>query len=281
MNKKLFVILGLLIGLSTIVYGSLKTSSIINDKSILVTKENLELFYFNNIDKENPYNISFETLSNEQIKKISIDFIKREVLVREAKRLDLDQIDPIISARLAQLGQQALIGSVLDINNVNIETVKKYFEINKSLYIEPEVISFSHIFFSNYDDANEHLQRINSEVDHLKRKSLIQNGGIVFPYQKNYSKKPFSFIMGHFGNEGSKSIFGSKKKLNEWQGPIESSLGYHIIKVTSFSEKKQLNFEDIVDLVKRDYHENFMRVEANKIIDNKISEYKIIDEINY
>ena len=211
MNKKLFVILGLLIGLSTIVYGSLKTSSIINDKSILVTKENLELFYFNNIDKENPYNISFETLSNEQIKKISIDFIKREVLVREAKRLDLDQIDPIISARLAQLGQQALIGSVLDINNVNIETVKKYFEINKSLYIEPEVISFSHIFFSNYDDANEHLQRINSEVDHLKRKSLIQNGGIVFPYQKNYSKKPFSFIMGHFGNEGSKSIFGSKK----------------------------------------------------------------------
>ena len=213
MNKKLFVVLGLLIGLSTIVYGSLKTSSIINDKSILVTKENLELFYFNNIDKENPYNISFETLSNEQIKKISIDFIKREVLVREAKRLDLDQIDPIISARLAQLGQQALIGSVLDINNVNIETVKKYFEINKSLYIEPEVISFSHIFFSNYDDANEHLQRINSEVDHLKRKSLIQNGGIVFPYQKNYSKKPFSFIMGHFGNEGSKSIFGSKKKI--------------------------------------------------------------------
>ena len=208
MNKKLFIILGLLIGLSTIVYGSLKTSSIINDKSIIVTKENLELFYFNNIDKENPYNISFETLSNEQIKKISIDFIKREVLVREAKRLDLDQIDPIISARLAQLGQQALIGSVLDINNVNIETVKKYFEINKSLYIEPEVISFSHIFFSNYDDANEHLQRINSEVDNLKRKSLIQNGGIVFPYQKNYSKKPFSFIMGHFGNEGSKSIFG-------------------------------------------------------------------------
>ena len=172
MNKKLFVILGLLIGLSTIVYGSLKTSSIINDKSIFVTKENLELFYFNNIDKENPYNISFETLSNEQIKKISIDFIKREVLVREAKRLDLDQIDPIISARLAQLGQQALIGSVLDINNVNIETVKKYFEINKSLYIEPEVISFSHIFFSNYDDANEHLQRINSEVDHLKRKRV-------------------------------------------------------------------------------------------------------------
>ena len=213
MDKKLFVILGLLIGLSTIVYGSLKTSSIINDKSIFVTRENLELFYFNNIDKENPYNISFETLSNEQIKKISIDFIKREVLVREAKRLDLDQIDPIISARLAQLGQQALIGSVLDINNVNIETVKKYFEINKSLYIEPEVISFSHIFFSNYDDANEHLQRINSEVDHLKRKSLIQNGGIVFPYQKNYSKKPFSFIMGHFGNEGSKSIFGSKKKI--------------------------------------------------------------------
>ena len=84
MDKKLFVMLGLLIGLSTIVYGSLKTSSIINDKSIFVTKENLELFYFNNIDKENPYNISFETLSNEQIKKISIDFIKREVLGREA-----------------------------------------------------------------------------------------------------------------------------------------------------------------------------------------------------
>tara|TARA_B100000941_G_scaffold120122_1_gene84351 strand:- start:276 stop:1121 length:846 start_codon:yes stop_codon:yes gene_type:complete len=280
-NKQLIVILGLIIGLSSVVYGSLKTSSIINDKSILITKDNLELFYFNNIDKENPYNSGFETLSNEQLKQISVDFIKREVLVREAKRLGLDEIDPIISARLAQLGHQALTGSVLDINNVNIERVKKYYEINKSLYVEPEVISFSHIFFSNYDDAKQYLQRINSETDNLKRKNLIQNGGIVFPYQKNYSKKPFSLIMGHFGDEGSKSIFASKKKLNEWQGPIKSSLGYHIIKIISFLEKKQLKFEDVLDIVKRDYHENLVRVEADKIINNKIGEYKIIDEINY
>ena len=68
-------------------------------------------------------------------------------LVVEAKRLGLDKIDSIISARLAQLGQQALVGEIIDIDNVEISEVNNFFDTNKSQYIEPETISFSHIFF--------------------------------------------------------------------------------------------------------------------------------------
>ena len=73
----------------------------INEDTIIVNNRNLEVFYINNLDSENPYNQDLSTLSDKQINQLKKEFIQREVLVREAKRLGLDKIDSIISARLA------------------------------------------------------------------------------------------------------------------------------------------------------------------------------------
>ena len=119
MRKKIVVIVGLIIGLSIIVLSTIQPTSDINEDTIIVNNRNLEVFYFNNLDSENPYNQDFSTLSDKQINQLKKDFIQREVLVREAKRLGLDKIDSIISARLAQLGQQALVGESINIGFLN------------------------------------------------------------------------------------------------------------------------------------------------------------------
>ncbi len=147
MRKKIVVIVGLIIGLSIIVLSTIQPTSDINEDTIIVNNRNLEVFYFNNLDSENPYNQDFSTLSDKQINQLKKEFIKREVLAREAKKLGLDKIDSIISARLAQLGQQALVGEIIDIDSIEISEVNKFFDTNKLQYIEPETISFSHIFF--------------------------------------------------------------------------------------------------------------------------------------
>ena len=43
---------------------------------------------------------------------IKNDYIKREVLKREALNWGLDKVDPIISSRLAQLGEQFLVNNL-------------------------------------------------------------------------------------------------------------------------------------------------------------------------
>ena len=278
MKKKIVVIIGFIIGLSILALSTIQPISDINKDIIIVNNENLEIFYFNNLDPENPYNQDFTILSDKQINQLKNDFIQREVLVREAKRLGLDKIDSIISARLAQLGQQALVGESINIDSIRLSEINDFFEINKSQYIEPETISFSHIFFDTEERAKSYLLKLEKESDVKKLKNLINTGGIVFPYQKNYSKKPFSFVVGHFGEIGAKNIFSLQKDIKNWQGPIRSSLGYHLINVFNKTSMKQMALDDILSEVKRDYYNQLRKKDTKTIISNKILEYEIIDD---
>ena len=278
MRKKIVVIIGLIIGLSVLALSTIQPISDINEDVIIVNNRNLEIFYFNNLDPENPYNQDFSILSDKQINQLKKDFIQREVLVREAKRLGLDKIDSIISARLAQLGQQALVGESINIDSIRLSEINNFFEINKSQYIEPETISFSHIFFDTEERAKSYLLKLEKESDVKKLKNLINTGGIVFPYQKNYSKKSFSFVVGHFGEIGAQNIFLLQKDIKNWQGPIRSSLGYHLINVFNKTSMKQMALEDILSEVKRDYYNQLREKDTKTIISNKILEYEIIDD---
>ena len=278
MRKKIVVIVGLIIGLSIIVLSTIQPTSDINEDTIIVNNRNLEVFYFNNLDSENPYNQDFSTLSDKQINQLKKEFIKREVLAREAKRLGLDKIDSIISARLAQLGQQALVGEIIEFEDIELSEINDFFETNKSQYIEPETISFSHIFFDTEESAKSYLLKLQKESDVEKLKRLINIGGIVFPYQKNYSKKPFSFVVGHFGEIGATNLFSLQKDIKNWQGPIRSSLGYHLVNVFNRTPMKQMALEDILSAVKRDYYDQLRKKDSKNIISNKILEYEIIDE---
>jgi len=277
-KKKIIVIVGLIIGLSILALSTIQPISDINEDVIIVNNKNLEIFYFNNLDPENPYNQDFSILSDKQINQLKKDFIQREVLVREAKRLGLDKIDSIISARLAQLGQQALVGESINIDSIRLSEINDFFEINKSQYIEPETISFSHIFFDTEERAKSYLLKLGKESDVKKLKNLINTGGIVFPYQKNYSKKSFSFVVGHFGEIGAQNIFLLQKDIKNWQGPIRSSLGYHLINVFNKTSMKQMALDDIFSEVKRDYYNQLRKKDTKTIISNKILEYEIIDD---
>ena len=278
MKKKIVVIIGLIIGLSILALSTIQPISDINEDVIIVNNENLKIFYFNNLDPENPYNQDFNILSDKKINQLKKDFIQREVLVREAKRLGLDKIDSIISARLAQLGQQALVGESINIDSIMLSEINDFFEINKSHYIKPETISFSHIFFDTEERAKSYLLKLEKESDVKKLKNLINTGGIVFPYQKNYSKKPFSFVVGHFGEIGAQNIFSLQKDIKNWQGPIRSSLGYHLINVFNKTSMKQMALDDILSEVKRDYYNQLRKKDTKTIISNKILEYEIIDD---
>ena len=278
MRKKIIVIIGLMIGLSIIAISTLESTSDIDENVIIVSNNNLKIFYFNNLDPENPYNQDFNILNAKQIDQLKKDFIKREVLVREAKKLGLDRIDSIISARLAQLGQQALVGEIIDIDSVEISEVNNFFDTNKLQYIEPETISFSHIFFDTEESAKSYLIKLSEELDSKKLKDLVNTGGIVFPYQKNYSKKPYSFIVGHFGESGARNIFSLQKNNSNWQGPIKSSLGYHLINVFNKTAMEQLALDDILSEVTRDYYEQLRKRDTQAIVSNKILEYQVIDK---
>lgn len=277
-KKRIILLIGLAIGLLAITFGIIKPVSRIDGNTIVISNDILKVFYFNNRDPENPYNLDFDTLSIKQLQLLKKDYIQREVLKREAKKLGLDKIDSIISARLAQLGKEALVGESID-SSIGESKIINFYEENKDKYIEPETITFVHLFFREEELASEYLLRISEEKDPAKIDALIMNGGTVFPYQKNYSNKARSFILGHFGSEGTKNIFLLNIDNKKWQGPIQSSLGFHLVKVFKRNDQRMLNYNEVVSVVRKDYFDELKKIESKNIIDKKILEYKIIDKL--
>ena len=75
-EKKIVVIIGLIIGLSIIALSTIQSISEINEDVIIVNNKNLEIFYFNNLDPENPYNQDFSILSDKQINQLKKNLSK-------------------------------------------------------------------------------------------------------------------------------------------------------------------------------------------------------------
>ena len=87
-KKRIILLIGLAIGLLAITFGIIKPVSRIDGNTIVISNDILKVFYFNNRDPENPYNLDFDTLSIKQLQLLKKDYIQREVLKREAKIKD-------------------------------------------------------------------------------------------------------------------------------------------------------------------------------------------------
>ena len=117
--------------------------------------------------------------------------------------------------------------------------------------------------------------------------TLLLNSGVgwsgtspflyTLAYQNNYAQRSESFIRGHFSEKTAKEIFNLKNS-SSWQGPIVSPYGLHIIKLSSISEAKQRNYNEVRDLVLKRFISEKNKEDLKLELEKKISNYQIIDK---
>ena len=111
MKKRFFTTFGIFLGILIVLFGLLNKKD--SDVNTIVINDNiLNNFYLANRNLEDSAFIQYNNLSEIQIALVRNDYIKREVLKREALNWGLDKVDPIISSRLAQLGEQFLVNNL-------------------------------------------------------------------------------------------------------------------------------------------------------------------------
>ena len=275
MTKRIYIIFGIILGIIVIFFGLLSKKDL-NDNSIIVNDSSLKFFYLANRNLEEPVFIKYEDLTEAQVLLIKKDYIKREVLKREALSWGLDKVDPVISSRLAQLGEQSLVNNLPE-EEVSEEDLLSFYNKNNFLYIEDEKITFSHIFFRKDDD------NIIDDIDYYTKSqnqdffnANLLNKISIFPYQKNYAQRSKSFIIGHFGEETAQIIF-SLSASEKWQGSIKSPYGLHILKISSISKAKQKTFAKVRNLVQKRFISEKKKVNLKLQIEKKILSYEIIE----
>ena len=276
MKKRFFTTFGIFLGILIVLFGLLNKKDL--DVNTIVINDNiLNNFYLANRNLEDSSFIQYNNLSEIQIALIRNDYIKREVLKREALNWGLDKVDPIISSRLAQLGEQFLVNNLPN-EEPSEEYLNSFYNENKHFYIDDAKVTFSHIFFRNNDEKtiNDLTYYVRTQNEQFFNNNLLKKIS-VFPYQKNYAQRSESFIRGHFGEKTTKEIF-SLEVSSKWQGPIQSPYGYHIFNLTSVSEAKQKSFDEVSDLVLKRFISERRKENLKLELEKKISSYQIIDD---
>ena len=276
MKKRFFTTFGIFLGIFIILFGLLNKKDL-DVNTIIINDNILNNFYLANRNLEDPTFIKYNDLSEIQVALVRNDYIKREVLKREALNWGLDKVDPIISSRLAQLGEQFLVNNLPN-EELSEESLYSFYNENKHFYIDDAKVTFSHIFFRNSDEKiiNDLTSYVRTQNEEFFNNNLL-NKISVFPYQKNYAQRSESFIRGHFGEKTTKEIFALEIS-SKWQGPVQSPYGFHIIKLTSVTEAKQKSFDEVSDLVLKRFISERRKANLKLELEKKISSYQIIDD---
>jgi len=213
--------------------------------------------------------------TDEDIKALLFSHVEEQVLMREAERIGLGEDDTIIRRRLAQK-MRFIIQDVDAPALPNEADLKRWFEENTEKFTSPEKLSFSHIYFS----PEEHGEMIEKQAIQLLEQIHVGNPpvewktlGDPFMLKRNFKSLSALETTRLFGPTFSKGLFDLKG--NNWQGPIESAFGLHLIRIHNITEKVTPNFEDVRDDVETAWQEDARRSANQAALKELIQKYKV------
>jgi len=200
-------------------------------------------------------------------------YIEEQALMREAKRLGLDEDDTIIRRRLAQK-MRFMIDDVSAPEFPTRDTLKTWFENNPTRFIRPETRSFEHIYLSPKGRSNTVV---------AEAEALLSGGNIGIDWQSK--SDPFMTglraktlakpaVQRDFGTAFANKLF-ALPNTSDWQGPINSAFGVHLVRLTEVTPEYLPEFSAIEIEVEAVWLEEAKRVENSAALEKLIEKYRV------
>jgi len=171
-------------------------------------------------------------------------YVREEILVREARRLNLDQDDVIIRRRLAQKYEFFLADADVP-SEPDVDALGEFFEVNRARYRLPETFSFNHVFFNNESEARAAITQLNA--DETDWRSL----GLPFMLNRSYRTVTAERLAVDMGDAFVTALRAAPEA--RWSGPVASAFGVHAVKLVARDAGGDVAFEDVVARVARDW----------------------------
>ncbi|MGD8417191.1 MAG: peptidylprolyl isomerase [Pseudomonadales bacterium] len=182
-------------------------------------------------------------------------WLKEEILYREAKKLGLDRDDTIIRRRLAQK-LTFLNEDLANADEPSPAELAAYFEAHAADYRIPDRFSFEHRYFSND-------RRQDAEADARAALDDPDAAGDPFILQNRYVDRSAREIADLFGTGFARALSElDADQPDVWQGPVRSAYGWHLVRITGRAPARDPLLSEVSDAVRRDLRQA-RRVEAN------------------
>ena len=249
------------------------------DDQVLQQYLQLRAKAFNQSEAKN----ALSKLSEDMRKQLVDDYIRDEVLFREALALNLDNNDQLIRRRLIQKMEYLSQGFYDDIPVPTEADLRQYYQKNPEIYRQPAEITFTHIFLkANQADLKNSQAAALKLLDQLNAQNVpFENApryGDRFLFNRNYVNREVNEVASHFGEAFQQQLF-SLRESNNWQGPIVSDYGWHLVLIKKITASYIPDLEQISATVLADVTRNQHQARLSQTVDQLIEQYQITIEL--
>lgn len=204
--------------------------------------------------------------------------IKEEVFYREALALGMSEADPLIRRRLAQK-VEFLSEGLVDPGEPSEADLRAYAKANSERFQEPARVSFQHIYL-NPERRGKNLDRdAGALLISMKNSHDVEDAsaaGDPILLNSHFDSISPTSLTGFFGEEFAQAVM--ELPSGEWQGPVPSSYGLHLVYVYERTEARTPEFTDIRDTVREALLKKRRRDAANSLFDSLRERYQIVVE---
>jgi hypothetical protein len=204
------------------------------------------------------------------------DHLREEVLHREALALGLDRNDTIVRRRMAQK-MEFLTQDIAAAVEPDEAALRMFFEANAARYAKAARVSFRHVYFSK--------ERRGARLEGDARDALaaLANGAnedtVGDPFLREYEfvAADETDLTAALGREFATQVLTLPP--GKWRGPVASSYGAHLVRVSERAEPQPVAFEAVREAVLRDLADERRRTANRDFVERLKERYQItVDE---
>lgn len=181
---------------------------------------------------------TFDAMDPAERQRLIEEYVREEVLYREAQALGLTQGDYVMRQRLVQRMSFLLEAQPRD--EPTDAELQQYLLANEALYRVAPSWTFTHVFIdpSHHGGLHAAQQVARQQLARLKERDAGFNDapayGDRFPFMQNYVERTADFIESQFGAEFMASLM-EQPVAATWTGPLRSTHGWHLVMLAASS----------------------------------------------
>jgi len=191
------------------------------------------------------------------------DRVQEEVYYREAMAIGLDKDDTIIRRRLRQK-MEFLTDDVAALADPTDDELSTYLKTHADTFRVQRQFTFSHVYLNperhGINLARDTTQLL-AQLQQTGDKADVSEMGDSFLLEPKFQSLPAGEVVKQFGEKFATEL--GKLAPGQWQGPIESGYGVHLVWVSERTEGRVPALAEVRDAVRREWA-NTRRLEANE-----------------
>ena len=212
----------------------------------------------------------------EELKALIDDYVKEEVYVREALRMGLDTDDAVIRKRL-RLKMEFLNAAEAEATPPTEAQLQAYLDSHSDKFRQAPRVSFEQVYINPEKHGSDAEAAAKALLEPLRKDAnFAETAGDPTLLPAAMPLTDQQGIAQVFGDGFAAAVIDIAP--GQWQGPVSSDIGFHLVKVNERVPGSLPALNDIRVVVEREWMNDHRNIVEQQRFDDLLKRYKVIVE---